>query len=96
MVPGSTANLGGGFDTLGVALQLYLRARIVDVRDEARLVVEDGVVALVVVFVLLGIADFATEWMWFDSLQVGSVFLTTIGARVILFILGALVFFGVF
>ena len=34
MVPGSTANLGGGFDTLGVALQLYLRARIVDVRDD--------------------------------------------------------------
>ncbi|HTI44397.1 MAG TPA: homoserine kinase [Vicinamibacterales bacterium] len=32
LVPGSTANLGGGFDTLGVAVQLYLRARIVDVR----------------------------------------------------------------
>jgi len=34
LVPGSTANLGGGFDTLGVALQLYLRARIVDVRAD--------------------------------------------------------------
>lgn len=34
-VPGSTANLGGGFDTLGVAVQLYLRARIVDVRHDA-------------------------------------------------------------
>jgi homoserine kinase len=33
-VPGSVANLGGGFDTLGVAVQLYLRARIVDVRDD--------------------------------------------------------------
>jgi homoserine kinase len=35
------ANLGGGFDTLGVAVQLYLRARIVDVRDDegTRLVV---------------------------------------------------------
>jgi len=33
-VPASTANLGGGFDTLGVAVQLYLRARIVDVRDD--------------------------------------------------------------
>ena len=33
-VPGSTANLGGGFDTLGLALQVYLRARIVDVRDD--------------------------------------------------------------
>jgi len=39
LIPGSTANLGGGFDTLGVAVQLYLRARIVDVRadDGARL-----------------------------------------------------------
>jgi len=34
VVPGSTANLGGGFDTLGVAVQLYLRARIVDVRAD--------------------------------------------------------------
>lgn len=27
-VPGSTANLGAGFDTLGLALQIYLRLRI--------------------------------------------------------------------
>ena len=33
-VPASVANLGGGFDTLGVAVQLYLRARIVDLRDD--------------------------------------------------------------
>jgi homoserine kinase len=33
-VPGSVANLGGGFDTLGVAVDLYLHARIVDVRDD--------------------------------------------------------------
>jgi homoserine kinase len=33
-VPGSTANLGGGFDTLGLALQVYLRARIIEVRDD--------------------------------------------------------------
>jgi len=41
IVPGSVANLGGGFDTLGVAVQVYLRARIVDVRDDGgtRLVV---------------------------------------------------------
>lgn len=40
-VPGSVANLGGGFDTLGVAVELYLRVRIVDVRDDGgtRLVV---------------------------------------------------------
>lgn len=34
-MPGSVANLGGGFDTVGVAVQLYLRARIVDVREDA-------------------------------------------------------------
>lgn len=28
------ANLGGGFDTLGVAVQLYLRLRVVDLRDD--------------------------------------------------------------
>jgi homoserine kinase len=33
-VPGSVANLGGGFDTLGVAVDLYLHARILDVRDD--------------------------------------------------------------
>ena len=34
VVPGSTANLGGGFDTLGLALQVYLRVSITDVRDD--------------------------------------------------------------
>jgi homoserine kinase len=34
VVPGSVANLGGGFDTLGVAVQLYLRARITDIRND--------------------------------------------------------------
>src|ERR671913_451644 len=34
LVPASIANLGGGFDTLAVAVELYLRARIVDVRDD--------------------------------------------------------------
>jgi homoserine kinase len=33
-VPGSTANLGGGFDTLGLAVQLYLRVRVLEVRDD--------------------------------------------------------------
>ena len=36
VVPGSVANLGGGFDTLGVAVELHLRARIVDIRDDGR------------------------------------------------------------
>ena len=35
LVPASVANLGGGFDTLGVAVQLYLRVRIIDVRSDA-------------------------------------------------------------
>ncbi len=41
IVPGSVANLGAGFDTLAVAVQLYLRARIVDIRADGggRLVV---------------------------------------------------------
>ena len=34
VVPGSSANLGGGFDTLAVAVQIYLRVRIVDVRQD--------------------------------------------------------------
>ena len=33
-VPGSVANLGGGFDTLGVAVQLYLRATIADIQED--------------------------------------------------------------
>ena len=48
VVPGSVANLGGGFDTLGVAVELYLRARIVDVRDDggSRLTVARSVPAV--------------------------------------------------
>lgn len=44
-VPGSVANLGGGFDTLGVAVQLFLRATIVDIQDDggAKLVVAKSV-----------------------------------------------------
>jgi homoserine kinase len=33
-VPASVANLGGGFDTLAVAVQLYLRLRIIETRDD--------------------------------------------------------------
>ena len=33
VVPGSVANLGSGFDTLGVAVDLYLRARVLEVRE---------------------------------------------------------------
>ena len=47
-VPGSVANLGGGFDTLGVAVQLFLRATIVDIQDDggAKLVVAKSVPAV--------------------------------------------------
>ena len=40
-IPGSVANLGGGFDTLGVAVELYLRVRILEAVDDggSRLVV---------------------------------------------------------
>src|SRR5688572_7034754 len=34
-VPGSTANLGGGFDTLGLAVQLYLRVRVTAIREDS-------------------------------------------------------------
>jgi homoserine kinase len=33
-VPASVANLGGGFDTLAVAVRLYLRLRIIETRDD--------------------------------------------------------------
>jgi homoserine kinase len=48
VVPGSVANLGGGFDTLGVAVQLFLRVRLVDVRDDGgtRLVVRHSTPAV--------------------------------------------------
>ena len=36
VVPASIANLGPGFDTLGVAVSLYLRVRIADVVDDGR------------------------------------------------------------
>src|SRR3990167_5439190 len=55
-----------------------------------------GIVALVLVFIVLGVADFATEWMWFESVAMSSVFLTTVGARIVLFFAGALLFLGLF
>ena len=36
VVPGSTSNLGPGFDAIGLALQLYLRARVARVDAAAR------------------------------------------------------------
>jgi homoserine kinase len=34
VVPASVGNLGSGFDTLAIALRLYLRLRVVDIRDD--------------------------------------------------------------
>ena len=36
VVPASIANLGPGFDTLGIAVALYLRVRVVDVAPDGR------------------------------------------------------------
>ena len=36
VVPASIANLGAGFDALAVALQLYLRVRVVGIGDGNR------------------------------------------------------------
>jgi homoserine kinase len=36
VVPGSTSNLGPGFDTLGLALQIYLHVRVTKAADEGR------------------------------------------------------------
>lgn len=55
-----------------------------------------GAIVLFALFVVLGSADFVTEWMWFESLAVSSVFLTVIWARVGLFAFGALLFLGLF
>ena len=35
VVPGSISNLGPGFDTLSVAVQLYLRIRVLEIRPDA-------------------------------------------------------------
>lgn len=55
-----------------------------------------GGVLLVAIFVLLGIADFVTEWMWFESLGVASVFITSLSARVGLFVSGAVLFMALY
>lgn len=35
-IPASIANLGSGFDTLALAVQLYMRLRVVEIRDDGR------------------------------------------------------------
>jgi uncharacterized membrane protein (UPF0182 family) len=55
-----------------------------------------GGIVLVVVLLLLGVADFVTEWMWFDSLGYVSVFTTSLTARLALFFAGALIFLAIY
>lgn len=55
-----------------------------------------GAVVLVGLFLLAGAVDFTTEWWWFESLGVVSVFATSIYARVLLFALGFLLFLALF
>ncbi|MEA2639427.1 MAG: uncharacterized protein QOF51_821, partial [Chloroflexota bacterium] len=58
------------------------------------LVVIGAIVVLLLVFA--GVVDFSTEWLWFSSLNVASVFVTTLWARLALFVLGAAVFSVIF
>jgi len=51
-----------------------------------------GALVIVVLLLLGGSVDFTTEWLWFESLGVIGVFLTTIYARLVLFALGFLLF----
>jgi uncharacterized protein len=55
-----------------------------------------GGVLLGILLAILGIADFTTEWMWFDSLAQSSVFLTSLTARAGLFVIGAIIFGAIF
>lgn len=51
-----------------------------------------GALAVVALVLVLGGVDFSTEWLWFDSLGLASVFLTTVSARLALFAVGASLF----
>src|SRR5581483_2375863 len=55
-----------------------------------------GAALVIVIFVTLGGADFLTEWLWFDSLGLTSVFATSILARLALFFAGAAAFLALF
>ena len=52
--------------------------------------------AVVIVFILLNTGkNIYTEWLWFDSLGFSSIYLTILRTQVILFLIGAIVFFAI-
>ena len=55
-----------------------------------------GAVIVVALLLLAGAIDFSTELMWFESLGVSAVFLTSIYARLVLFAIGFVVFLALF
>jgi len=55
-----------------------------------------GAVVVLALLLLGGSVDFTTEWLWFESLGVISVFLTTMYARLVLFVVGFLLFGALF
>ena len=56
-----------------------------------------ALVALAVVFVLFlsanGVASFYTDWLWFDNLDLGSIWTTILGTRVLLAVVFSVLFF---
>src|SRR5207302_1145343 len=55
-----------------------------------------GAVIVVAQLLLAGAIDFSTELMWFESIGVSGVFLTSIYARLVLFAIGFVVFLALF
>src|SRR5438477_2132535 len=55
-----------------------------------------GAVIVVALLLLAGAIDFSTELMWFESIGVSGVFLTSIYARLVLFAIGFVVFLALF
>src|SRR5687768_16067401 len=67
-------------------------------RSEARVpgLLIVGVVAAVLLLFGAAAVDFVTEWQWFESLVLTSVLLTSVSARLLLFVVGAAVFLAIF
>ncbi len=55
-----------------------------------------GGVVVIALLLILGAVAFTTEWLWFDSLALGSVFITSTVARLALFAGGAVAFLVAF
>ncbi len=67
-------------------------------RSEARIpgLVIWGIALVALLLLTAAVVDFITEWQWFESLGLTSVLITSVSARVVLFVLGAAVFLAVF